>query len=80
MKRPAVDGGLSAEMDDPLSDPPYNTVGVKPGPTVEFNANFHLPVKHLKKGKDFKCELVFTDSFNNRHHKKVVFEHRPPRD
>ena len=72
MKRPSMDGSLNYEGAS-VDDRPWNTVRIEPGTTVEFQASFRLPLEHLREGKDFKCRLVFTDSFNNRHYAKVVF-------
>jgi hypothetical protein len=81
MKRPPVVGHLYDEHSSLEDGPPYNTIKVEgPGSTVEFTVTFDLPAKHLREGKDFKCGLTFTDSFNNPHYKTVVFEHRPQKD
>ena len=52
---------------------PLNTVLVPPGVTAVFHVWFEVPTSHSTEGKELKTKITFTDHFNNRHYRKVIF-------
>lgn len=73
VERHDVDGMLIDRSGGGEADAPAGSVSVRPGATVEFEARVELSHELIREGEDFSCELVFTDSFNNRHYAKTIF-------
>ena len=80
MVKPTKDKDGILFQEDELAKPDYVSRGmihVPPNSTATFLVHFQGPTSSIYQNKDdVEAEIVFTDSFNNPHRKKVRFIHK----